>query len=146
MGHKQLLSYRGDLLVQLVEHISLGHFRWIFCHGNWRALLTMLPANWSISTSHDPLPSSFYGEKYAMESIYKPSCRFAIQLLHTGFTVHCHLLCAVKLFTAEICLAKYSWSTCVKVLLLKVLTFTFQSAELLSMSLPSDAMYYQFSC
>jgi len=34
-----------------------------FYHGNWRALHHHAPDDWSISTSHDPLPSSCHSEK-----------------------------------------------------------------------------------
>jgi len=42
---------------QLID-FPIDGFHGTFYHGNWRALHTMLPAGWSISTSHDPLPSS----------------------------------------------------------------------------------------
>jgi len=34
-----------------------------FTMGTGGHYITMLPANWSISTSHDPLPSSCYSKK-----------------------------------------------------------------------------------
>jgi len=35
----------------------------LFTMGTGGHYITMLPADWSISTSHDPLPSSCHGEK-----------------------------------------------------------------------------------
>jgi len=41
-----------------------------FTMGTGGHSFTMLPADRSISTAHDPLPSSFYMVKCAVESIY----------------------------------------------------------------------------
>jgi len=49
-----------------------------FIMGTGGHYITMLPADWSISTSHDPLPSSCCSEKMALESVYSN--------VHSGFT------------------------------------------------------------
>ena len=75
-----------------MEQFSLGHFRWIFCHGNWRALLTMLPADWSIPTSHDPCPPV----SMVKNMLWNPSISRLADLPYSCYT-------QVSLYTATCC-------------------------------------------
>ena len=54
--------------------LSFSVYRWIswqalFTMGTGEHYITMLPADWSISTSHDPLSSSFHSEKESTKVI-----------------------------------------------------------------------------
>jgi len=53
-----------------------------FTMGTGRRYITILPADWSISTSHDPLPSSCHSEKI----LWNPSIQYQFALCCRVFT------------------------------------------------------------
>jgi len=77
-----------------------------FTMGTGGHYITMLPADWSISTSHDPLPSSYHSEKMLWNPSIPQYQRCHHALLYAGRNQYCpwsmHIQGAVKHITWNI--------------------------------------------
>ena len=74
-----------------VYYVLLMDSMALFTMGTGGHYITMLPADWSISTSHDPLPSSCHSEKM----LWNPSISQVIKICPRGshIDVVCRSFC-----------------------------------------------------